>query len=326
MKRSLVFACLAAIFAAPSLPAAGPPPPARGPEVIDGVAAVVNNDVITYSQVREVSLPKERLLMSQYRGEELMAKIKEARQAAVQDLINRQLVIQAFTKESFQVPDHFVDQRVQEIIRENFGGDRAAFIRTLRAQDYTLAQFKKMEMDKIMVQAMRQKNVKSNTITPPGQLEGYYRKHIADYTSKAQVKLRLIMIPAKAGEQAAQKAMAEEILSKLVHGAEFDRMAQIYSEDSTRDLGGDWGWIDRGTLAAPLENVAFNLSPGKISNIVDVSGNYYILKVEDRRGGATKSFKDMRPEIEKMMALQQAQSAQERWIAGLRQKAFIKVY
>ena len=60
--------------------------------------------------------------------------------------------------------------------------------------------------------------------------------------------------------------MAEEILTKLVNGAEFDRMAQIYSEDSTRDLGGDWGWVERKTLAGPLEKVAFNLPTGRVSH------------------------------------------------------------
>ena len=49
------------------------------PEVIDGVAAVVNGDVITFSQVQEVSGPRERTLREQYTGQELIEKIKEAR-------------------------------------------------------------------------------------------------------------------------------------------------------------------------------------------------------------------------------------------------------
>ena len=111
----------------------------------------------------------------------------------------------------------------------------------------------------------------------------------------------MIMIPVGTSDRAGQKAMAEEILGKLVNGAEFERMAQIYSEDSTRDLGGDWGWIDRGTLTAPLEKVAFNLRPGKVSNIIQLAGNYYILKVEDKRGGVTRPFAEVRDEIEKKL-------------------------
>jgi hypothetical protein len=47
----------------------------------------------------------------------LLTKIKEARAAALKDLIDRQLIIQAFKKEGFQIPDHFLDQRIQDMIR-----------------------------------------------------------------------------------------------------------------------------------------------------------------------------------------------------------------
>ncbi|MGI9115456.1 MAG: peptidylprolyl isomerase [Chthoniobacterales bacterium] len=299
---------------------------AAQPEVIDGVAALVNSDVITYSQVRNLSAPKERLLRSQFRGEELAAKIKEARAAALKDLIDRQLIIQAFKKEGYQIPDHFLDQQVKEIIQENFGGDRHTFVKTLQAQNYTLGEFRKVEMEKMIVQAMRHKNAQLDTLISPNKIQDYYRQHRDEFTSKEQIKLRMIMIPARASDQAAQKAMAEEILSKLVNGAEFDRMAQIYSEDSTRDLGGDWGWVERGTLAAPLEKVAFNLAPGKISNIIDVGGNYYILKVEEKRGGVTRPMAEVRNDIEKKLLQEEAQKKQENWLASLREKAYIKTF
>src|SRR5712692_2196419 len=254
---------------------------AAEPEVIDGVAAVVNGDVITYSQVRQLVMPREKLLRSQYRDQELINKIKEARAAALKDLIDRQLIIQAFKKENYQIPDHFVEERMHEIIQENFGGDRNTFIKTLEAQNYTLGEFKKMESEKMIVQAMRSKNVKHDTVASPAKIDEYYKAHRNEFTSKEQIKLRLIMISSRANDERApaQKAIAEEVFGKLVNGAEFDRMAQIYSEDSTRDIGGDWGWIERKTLAAPLEKAAFGLPVGKISHIIEFGGNYYILKV-----------------------------------------------
>jgi peptidyl-prolyl cis-trans isomerase SurA len=301
---------------------------AQEPQVVDGIAAVVNGDVITYSQVRMLSAPREKLLRSQYTGQELEKKLKEVRELALKDLIDRRLVIQAFKKESYQIPDHFVDQRMQEIIRESFGGDRNTFIKTLEAQNYTLGEFKEKEMERIMVQAMRTKNVKSSLIIPPNKIEEYYRQHRDEFTTKEQIKLRMIMIPGHAdtGNSAAQKAMAEEVLGKLASGAEFDRMAQIYSEDSTRDMGGDWGWIERKTLAAPLEKIAFNMPVDRISNIIEYAGNYYILKVEDKHGGTTRSLAEARSDIEKKLIQQEAQQLQERWIAGLRAKAYIRTF
>jgi peptidyl-prolyl cis-trans isomerase SurA len=298
------------------------------PEIIDGIAAVVNGDIITYSQVRSLVAPREKLLRSQYRAEELIAKIKEAREAALKDLIDRQLIIQAFKKENYQIPDHYVDMRMHEIIRENFGGDRNTFIKTLEAQNYSLGEFKKMETERMIVQAMRGKNVRRDLIASPAKIEDYYKAHRDEFTAREQIKLRLIMIPAHAGDgnAPAQKAMAQEILTKLANGAEFDRMAQIYSEDTSRDRGGDWGWIDRKTLAAPLEKVAFNLPVNKISNIVEYSGNYYLMKVEDKRGGQTKSLAQVKEEIEKKLIQQEAQSLQEKWLASLRSKAYIKTF
>ena len=301
---------------------------AAQPVVIDGIAAVVNGDVITFSQVRELSAPREKLLHSQYTGPELEKQVKEAREAALKDLVDRRLVIQAFKKENYQIPDHFVEEQMHQIIRENFGGDRNTFIKTLEAQNYTLGEFKQKETEKMIVQAMRGKNVKASKIVSPTKVEDYYKTHHEEFTTKEEIKLRMIMIPGKAdtGNAPAQKAMAEEVLGKLASGAEFDRMAQIYSEDSTREMGGDWGWIERKTLAPPLEKIAFNVPVGRISNIIDYAGNYYILKVEDKRGGTTRSLAEARPDIEKKLVQSEAQELQERWIASLRSKAYIRTF
>src|SRR5262249_61111697 len=99
------------------------------------------------------------------------------------------------------------------------------------------------------------------------------------------------MIPGHAsdGDAAAQKAMADEIFGKLASGADFDRMAQLYSEDSTRERGGDWGWVDRKTLAGPLEKAAFSLGKGKVSRGIDFGGEHFILKMEKLPGGGNKN-------------------------------------
>jgi peptidyl-prolyl cis-trans isomerase SurA len=178
------------------------------------------------------------------------------------------------------------------------------------------------------VQAMRSKNVKSNLMVPPAKVEQFYHEHPELFSNKAQVKLRMIMIPGKAdaGANDPQRAMADEIRGKLITGADFDKMAQMYSEDSTRELGGDWGWIDNKTLSPQLSEVAFKLKPGEISKIVTLSNNYYILKVEARQGGELRPLKDVRAEIENRLHQEQAQELQKHWIASLRSKAYIKTF
>ena len=317
---------MAGLLGSAALTVAAIASPSRGAESVNGIAAIVNNKVITYSQVRDVCEPRERLLRAQYSGDALVKKIVELRKAALQDLIDRELIIQAFEKENLAIPPHFVDERVEEVIKENFGGDRHAFIKTMEAQKFTMSKFRDVERDKIIVSAMRAKNVKSNLIIPPGKVEKYYQEHKEQFSNKAQVKLRMIMIPGRPEGGEAQKTMADEIRAKLITGADFDKMAQMYSEDSTRDLGGDWGWIDDKTLSKPLSDAAFKLHPGEISNVIDLGGNHYILKVEARQGGEVKPLKDVRAEIEALLRQEQAHELQDHWLAGLRAKAYIKTF
>ncbi|PYL62424.1 MAG: peptidylprolyl isomerase [Verrucomicrobia bacterium] len=323
-RFAIALLALAGLAGLPILCAAS----AAEPQIVDGIAAIVNGEVITYSQVRSLSAPREQLLKSQLTGQELEKKLMELRQLALKDLIDRRLVIQAFKKESYQIPDHFVDQRMHEIIRDSFGGDRNTFIKTLEAQNYSLGEFKEKEMERMIVAAMRSHNVKTNSIVSPTKIEDYYRKHHEEFTTKEQIKLRLIMISGQkdTASAPAQKALAEEVLGRLASGAEFDKTAQVYSEDSTRDNGGDWGWIEHNTLAAPLEKFAFNMPVGRISNIIEYAGNYYILKVEDKHGGNTRSLAEARSDIEKKLLQVEAQGIQERWIASLRAKAYIKTF
>src|SRR3954468_4921047 len=188
-------------------------------QVVDGIAAVValpdptgkvatTPEVITYSQVRQLVAPREKLLRQTLTGDALVKAVKEAREAALKDLIDRQLIIQAFKKDSFQIPDHYVDQRMHDIIQENFGGDRNTFIKTLEAQNYTMGEFKKLESERMIVQAMRSKNIRREMVASPAKIEEYYKAHVDEFTAKQQIKLRMIMIPAKSsdGNTAAQRS------------------------------------------------------------------------------------------------------------------------
>src|SRR5262249_56724172 len=97
-------------------------------------------------------------------------------------------------------------------------------------------------------------------IVSPPKIEEYYRRHRDEFTSKDQIKLRMIMISGHkdTANAPAQKELAEEVLGKLVGGAEFEQMAQMYSEDSTKDNGGDWGWDEHKTLAEHVAQVGLH--------------------------------------------------------------------
>lgn len=304
---------------------------AQQAEVVDGVAAIVNNDVITISQVRELVGARERAMREGYNGPDLADKIKEMRLGALKDLVDRQLIIQEFRsmqEKGANIPDYVIDDRVQTIIREEFGGDRAAFIRTLQAQGYTLTRFKEIEKEKIIVQAMRQAKITDNFVVSPKQIQNFYDKNRSAYTVPEQVKLRMIVLREGASDVigANKRQTAEEIREKIVGGAEFERMAQMYSEDeATSDLGGDWGWVEQNTLNEQLTKTAFSLKAGETSKVLQIGDSYYILFVEARKNASVKPMAEVREEIERNLIQQERMKAQQRWIDTLRRKAYIKI-
>lgn len=328
MKRLVILASIL------SVALAAPLARAQQSEVIDGIAAVVNGDVITYSQVRELIGARERALRSAYQGEELQNKIKEARLAALKDLVDRQLIIQEFRKkekEGATIPEYVIDDRIAQIIRSDFGGDRSAFVRTLKSQGYTVTKFKQVEREKIIVQAMRQSHVKEDFVISPTQIQAFYDKNRQEYSTPEQIKLRMIVLrddeTSDTALAAGKAEMAREIRAKLVAGAEFGRMAQMYSEDpTTQAADGDWGWIDRKTLSEALTAKAFALRAGEISDVIQLGNSYYIMMVEARKNAAVKPITEVRDEIEQNLMQQERMKEFQRWIDTLRQNAYIKIY
>jgi len=73
-------------------------------EVVNGMAAIVNGEIITFSQVRELAAAQEKSASELYHGDELQAKIKNVRQQAIKDLIDRALILQEFKKKEFTIP------------------------------------------------------------------------------------------------------------------------------------------------------------------------------------------------------------------------------
>ena len=301
-------------------------------EVVNGIAAVVNGEVITFSQVRELAAAQEKSVSEVYQGDELQKKLKDVRQQAIKDLVDRALILQEFKKKEFNIPSYIVDDSVQRIIRQEFGGDRMAFVRTLQAQGFSMARFRDVEKDKITVQAMRQAKVSDNIIVSPVKIREYYNKNSASYTTPEQVKLRMIVLREGGGSAGdvsdrgvGKKQMVNEIREKLAGGAEFDRLAQMYSEDSTNEAGGDWGWIERKTLNDELAKVAFTLKKGEVSPVIMVDNAYYILMVEDKKAAITKPLSGVQQEIVQNLIQQEKLKVQDQWLESLRKKAYIKI-
>jgi peptidyl-prolyl cis-trans isomerase SurA len=300
---------------------------AHGQEVLDGLAAVVNDQPVTFSQVRELVGARERAASEQFQGAELSDKVKKIRVEAIDELINRQLILQYFKEKGYQLPSYMIEDRIATIIREEHNGDRAAFARKLAAFGLTIERFRKDEMDKIIVQSMRQQAVKSSPVVPVDKLKAFYREHLAEFTTEEQVQLRMIILRSNdKGSPEQRQRFLEEIRQRVAGGAKFADLAKLYSEDNTAENGGDWGWVQAGTLNETLSKAASGLKPGQTSKPVFIGNTAYLLFCEAKKPRVVQSFEESRDIVEKVMVGQERQKAQEEWIAKLRKKAYIKIF
>ncbi len=302
-------------------------PPLHAQEVLDGLAAVVNNQPITFSQVRELVSMRERAAAEQLEGKELGEKIKQIRTEAINELIDRQLILQYFKEKGFQLPSYLVEDRISTIIREEHKGDRSAFARKLASFGYTVERFRKEKMEEIIVQSMRQQAVKAPPSIPLEKMKAFYQSNLKDFSTDEQMQLRMIILRSnEKGSIEQRKKFLEEIRSKVAGGAKFADLAKLYSEDNTAESGGDWGWINPGSLNETLGKAASGLKTGQTSAPIVMGTSAYLLYCEAKKPRVVTSFEESRDTIEKVLLARERQKAQEEWVAKLRKKAYIKVF
>src|ERR1019366_5400528 len=99
-------------------------PAARGQILADGIAAVVNTKVITYVQINQQVAETEKLLRQNLQGEELFQRVKEAKLNVLRALIERELIIQDFKTQGGFIPETYITERINDVIRNEYGGGR----------------------------------------------------------------------------------------------------------------------------------------------------------------------------------------------------------
>ena len=294
-------------------------------EVADGIKAVVNDKVITYAEVEDYARDAATALRQQYASQPdvFQQKLNELLNDALDQLVERQLILHSFDTEGYNLPDSAMDEIVQDRIHEQFG-DRVTLMKTLQARGMTFEQWRQQVRDQYISTALRNQNVQRQVIISPVKILNYYHDHQDDYKVEDQVKLRMIVLNKISPDDTNAVKFAQEILAKLKDGATFTEMASIYSQGSQQHQGGDWGWVGRSVLRKELADVAFSLEPGQTSDVIDSPDAVYLMMVEDKKPAHPRPLADVRDDIEKTLRTQEQARLQQKWIDGLKKKTFIR--
>ena len=114
-------------------------------------------------------------------------------------------------------------------------------------------------------------------------ISNYYANNKAQYESKkAHLAHILLRVRPRMSEQerSAQLTKAREALSRVRKGEDFAKVAKAVSEDDiSAGKGGDLGWMKEGAVDEAFTQAAFNLEPGKVSDIVETDFGFHIIKL-----------------------------------------------
>ncbi|HVU25931.1 MAG TPA: peptidyl-prolyl cis-trans isomerase [Opitutus sp.] len=293
----------------------------------NGIAAIVEDKVITVDDVRREIAPLVSQLQREARSErEFNDKLEQLQDDVIQNLIDRVLIVKEFRKDDKKhIPDSFIDNRIADIQAEEFDNDRSKFLAYLRSRGETLREYRKEVEEDIIYQYMRQEKRKSQSIISPVQIETFYKENKDRFYQEDGVHLRLIQFSRAAGEtddDLLRKANLVE--ARIKAGDKFEDLAREYSQGSRRAKGGDWGWQKRSDLKPEFSEPLFALKKGEASEPIVLPEGCFILFCEDRKYAGIQPIDQVRDQIEQVLQQQMTRNSEERWKERLRREGYVK--
>jgi peptidyl-prolyl cis-trans isomerase SurA len=285
---------------------------AYGAVIVDRVVAVVNNEIITLSDLqREEALRKDQ------------TKIDERQLLA--DMIDRKLQLDAAKRAGMDVTDKELADAITDIMKRN-SMDTKRFEEALAKEGLTLDQYRTELREQMTLSRMVGKFVRAGIAVDEAEVRAYYERNLKSYTLPEEVRLRQIYFPlpdnATPNQIADMKAQAQKVFERVKKGGDFLRLVREHSEGNTSP-DGDLGFMERENLQPEIEEAARGLKPGEIAGPILCNGGFHIIRLEDVRT-PVKPFEKVKDQIMNTLYQQKMENTYRTWLQSLRSDANIE--
>jgi len=279
----------------------------------DSVVAKVNGTSLTQKDLdRELDRLIPRITFHKSVPEE---KRKMYYDKALEELINRELEYQYAVAKGMKVDKEKVDEQMERIkARFNKPED---FKAALEKEGITEKNLRTQIEKNMLTQDAYKKAVIDPSQVTEKETKEYYDKNKAGFKQPESVKLGLI--------SAKEEKKAKDILAKIKAGGDFGDLAYKMSEDDYRVKSGEIGYVHKGRMLPEIEDVAFKLNVGQISDLIKAGDYWYIIRVEDKKPAHQMSFDEAKDKLKKDLEAEHLRENKDKWITDLRAKAKIDV-
>ncbi len=314
--------------AAPAAATVALPAPAAispGGSVVENVVARINDQIISRSDVER----SEQQLVQELNQNNASPADREQRQKdLLRDLIDQQLLLSR-AKELGLNADAEVVRRLDEIRKQNHLDTMEDLEKAARQQGVSFEDFKAQIRNNVLTQQVVRDEVGQRLRLNPAEEQSYYEAHKSEFEQPEQVRLSEILVPTPENATDAQVTAAKEkadlIDAKVKAGGDFEALAKEYSGGPTAKQGGDLGVFKRGGLAKVLEDATFSLPAGQITAPIRTKQGFILLKVTDHQQAGVAPLKQVEPQVQEAMYMQEMQPALRAYLTKLREDASIEI-
>lgn len=298
----------------------------------DAMLANVNGEIITVGDVRRETMryvPEVRRTAGTQR--EFQQRIGELMSGALQSLTDTRLLVSAFDDSGAMMDDNFIEQRINDIIEQDFDGDRSKYLQMLRQTGSNPLADKRRMRDRIKAQSWDEHIVQpAFGDVSPERVKAEYEARIEEFRSDAAAEYAQIVLFAGASENDAQvEALAKRLREQLRKGeTDFETAAKIFSRDDYRAAGGYVGWKPLSDLSEQIVPALRDAKDGEISEIIPLdspAGKVFVIlkRIAFREAGVTP-LKDVRAQIENRLRAERAQQLRAEKMAELRDEYYLR--
>lgn len=284
-------------------------------EIIDRIVAVVNDEVITLSELEEATQLYSNLSPK-----------SSVKKQVLEQLINEKLAAQEIKRLGIKASKEEIDGAVNRILKENSISleDLKA---KLKAQGMSYPEYRhflKKQMEKGKLVGLE---VESKITILEETLKKYYISNQNQYQGYTEFNLRhiLLLLPKTQQEMEEIRQKRIEIEEFLRQGLPFSEIARRYSQAPTAEESGDLGWIKEKELSPEIGNIVQSLSIGQVSSFIKTKAGYQLIQIVEKRQVPERSFEEVRNQIYSKLYRQEVERYYEKWLEGLRKKAFVKI-
>ena len=143
----------------------------------------------------------------------------------------------------------------------------------------------------------------------PDEVQRSYNQNIDRYRTPEQWRASHILLKTEGKDEATVRAAAEDVLKQVKAGGDFAALAKKYSEDTSKENGGDLDYFGKGKMVPQFEEAVVKLKVGETSDLVKSQFGFHIIKLTDHKAEETRPLDAVRTEIQQQLLSEKSNQA-----------------